>query len=429
MPKLEKTSESPYPERPAMLRRTALSLLLGLPWTPRVFGLDWPQWRGPTRDNRWFEKGLPDRLPAQLSPRWKRPIGGGYGGIAVQAGRVYVQDRQKEPREVERLVCLDAQTGKMLWEHAYPVTYGKLDYGNGPRATPTLHAGRVYCLGALGHLHCLDAQTGKVIWQRDTVKEFRGRVPTWGHACSPLVDGPRLVVQVGGQPDACLVALDLDTGKEVWRSLTDRPGYASPTIIDTGKWRQLVYFTPQHIVGLEPATGKLLWQEPFEGITYDVSISDVVMADGVLLASNYWSGSKAIVLDDQGRNPRVAWEGNQLSLLMSTPLVQGEYFYALDRFRGLKCLHARTGKVLWEGQHVTPRDRNPQASLVWVSDTRALILNTPGELLLVDLTPRGLTHRGKARIVGKTWAHPAFAAGCVFARNDEEIVCVPLVAA
>ncbi len=402
-----------------------LLLLLLLPCG--ALAADWPQWRGAQRDNVWAEKGLPEKLPAKLEACWKRPLGGGYGGIAVAAGKAYVMDRQKKPREVERVLCLDAATGKTLWAHEYAVKYGKLDYGNGPRATPTVHAGRVYAFGALGHLHCLDARSGKVLWRRDTVKDFKGRVPDWGHACSPLVDGPRLIVQVGGQPEACLVALALASGKEVWRSLADRPGYSSPVLIATPRYRLLAHFTPQHVVGLEPATGKLLWRVPFAGITYDVAIGDLVFADGVLLASNYWSGSKALRLDDRGLNPKLAWEGKQLSLLMSTPLVKDGHVYALDRFRGIKCIELKSGVVKWEGWHVTPRGQNPQASLAWVGGNRALVLNTPGELVLAELTPKGHKVLGKAPVIGKTWAHPAFAAGCVFARNDEEIVCVPLV--
>jgi outer membrane protein assembly factor BamB len=407
------------------MTKPSLSLLLVLTLPAAGPGVDWPQWRGPGRDGVWLEKGLPDRLPARLTPRWKKPLGGGYGGIAVVKGKVYVMDRRTKPREVERVLCLDASTGKTLWEHSYPVSYGKMQYGNGPRSTPTVHEGKVYALGALGHLHCLDAGTGKVLWERDTVKDFKGRVPMWGHACSPLVDGPRLVVQVGGRPGACLVALERSTGKEVWRSLSDRPGYSSPVLLDAGKRRLLAYFTPQHVVGLDPPTGKVLWREPFEGVTYDVAISDVVFSGGVLLASNYWSGSKALRLE-KGLGPKVAWEGNQLSLLMSTPLVKDGHVYALDRHRGLKCLELATGKVKWEGWHVTPRDRNPQASLAWVGGNRALILNTPGELVLAELTPRGHKLLGKAPLLGRTWAHPAFADRCVFARNDEEIVCVPL---
>jgi outer membrane protein assembly factor BamB len=386
---------------------------------------DWPQWRGPQRNGVWVGARLPDKLPSRPEPRWRRPLGGGYGGIAVCGGRLYVLDRQTKPREVERVVCLDARTSKPVWTHEYAVTYGKLEFGNGPRATPTVHAGRVYAFGALGHLHCLEADSGKVIWSRDTMRDFKGRAPTWGHACSPLFDDGRLIVQVGGRPDACLVALDAATGKEVWRTLADRPGYGSPFIVETPGGRQLVYWTPEHIVGLEPQTGKVRWQVPFEGITYDVAISDLVFADGVLLASNYWSGSKALRLDEPGGKPEVAWEGKQLSLLMSTPLVRGGHVYALDRRRGLMCLEMRSGKVLWQDQHVTPRGTNPQATLVWAGE-RALILNERGELLLAELKPEGCRILGKLPLLGPTWAHPAFAEGCIFARNDEEIICVPL---
>jgi outer membrane protein assembly factor BamB len=399
---------------------------LALTRAPTVKADDWPQWRGPARDGVWEGTGLPDKLPGDLKPRWKQPLGGGYGGIVVVGGRVFVMDRQKEPKEVERALCLDATSGKTLWTHEYEVTYGKLDYGNGPRSTPTVYQGRVYTFGALGQLYCLDSSNGKVIWSHDTVKAFKSRIPTWGHACSPLVDGNRVVVQVGGEPNACLMAFDCVTGKEVWRSLPDRPGYASPMLIETKQERLLVYWTPEHIVGLEPETGKVRWRVPFP-ITYDVSISDLVWHDGILLASNYWTGSKALRLDDKGDKPEVVWEGKALSLLMSTPLVKGGHVYALDRNRGLKCIEMKTGAVKWEGEHVTPRGQNPQASLVWAGD-RALILNERGELLLAELTPEAYRGRGKAAILdGLIWAHPAFADNCVFVRNDEAIVCVPLV--
>ena len=142
------------------MSRILATLLLLAPLPARA---DWPQWRGRDRDNVWHEKRLPQTLPEKLEPRWKVPLGAGYGGVAVTNGRVFVMDRKKEPKEIERVVCLDARTGKTLWSHDYAVTYGKLDYGNGPRATPTVQDGRVYANGALGHLHCLDSTTGKVL--------------------------------------------------------------------------------------------------------------------------------------------------------------------------------------------------------------------------------------------------------------------------
>jgi outer membrane protein assembly factor BamB len=387
---------------------------------------EWPQWRGAARDGVWKEHGPPERFPPEgLTARWRQPVGGGYAGIAVAHGRVYTLDRQKAPREVERVLCLDAATGKTLWTFAYSVSYGKMEYGNGPRSTPTVHDGRVYTFGAVGHLHCLDAVTGKLLWSHDTVKEFQGRVPTWGHACSPLVDGARVLVQPGSEDNACLMAFDRTTGNSVWRTLPDRPGYSSPVLIETPAGRQLIYWTAEHVNGLDPATGKVRWQVPHT-TDYDVTISDPIYHDGVLLVSDYWKGSKAIQLDERGLNPKVIWEGRFLSLLMATPLYRDGHLYALDRRDGLKCIELKTGKVKWEGEHVTPKDRNPQASFAWIDANRALILNTPGELLLAELTPAGYRQLSKATVVGKTWANPAFAAGCVFARNDTEIVCVPL---
>jgi len=190
------------------MRKTNLRLVCLLSLTLSAGALpvqadDWPQWRGPDRDGVWSAPSLPDRFPAEpLKPRWKQAIGGGYGGIAIVAGKVYLMDRQTKPREVERVVCLDAATGKPLWTHEYAVNYNKMDYGNGPRSTPTVLGGRVYTFGAVGHLHCLDADSGRVIWDRDTVRDFKGRIPTWGHACSPLVDGDRLIVQIGAKSPA-----------------------------------------------------------------------------------------------------------------------------------------------------------------------------------------------------------------------------------
>jgi outer membrane protein assembly factor BamB len=357
------------------------------------------------------------------------PVGGGFGGIAVAGGRVYLLDRQKEPREVERVLCLDAMTGKTVWSHEYPVAYGKLDYGNGPRTTPTIHAGKVYAYGAVGHLHCLDAATGKVVWAIDTVKDLKGRFPTWGHASSPLVDQGRVVVQAGA-PDGCLMAFDAATGKEVWRALADRPGYASAVIAENRETRQLLYWTAENVAGLNPATGETVWRVPFT-FDYDVAISDPIHHQGIVLAGNYWTGSKAVRVPAAGEKPTLAWEGKALSLLMSTPLARDGHVYAIDRFRGLKCVELETGKVKWEGQFVVRRgDSNPHAALVWAGD-RALILNEDGDLFVARLSPEKFESVSKSKAFrpkGRLWAHPAFADGCMFVRDDDTVACVPLTA-
>jgi outer membrane protein assembly factor BamB len=389
---------------------------------------DWPQWRGPNRDGVWHDAGLPEKFPARLEERWRKPIGGGFSGLAVVQDRVYAFDYLKKPKEQERVHCLDAKTGETLWTHAYDVAYQKMDYPNGPRTTPAVREGRVFTYGARGHLHCLDAKTGKVIWSRDCVKDFNGRVPMWGHSCSPFLDGKRVLVQVGGQPGACLVALDAATGKEAWRALNDRPGYSTPIVISGKGWRQLAYFLPDHMVGLDPETGKEQWRIKHAAIEYDVSISDAVWHDGVLLTGDYWTGCRAIALDENGRNPKLIWKGKQVSLLMSTPLWRDGHVYALDRFRGLKCIELKTGEIKWQDEHVTPRGVNPHASLVWAGE-RALIFNEKCELILAKLTPKKYEEISKVAVPmkkGFTWSPPAYTDGCIFARDDEEVLCVPL---
>src|SRR5436190_8991026 len=148
----------------------------------------WPRWGGPRGDGTWQGPMLPDVFPQGTLPvAWQQQIGGGYGGVSVAKGRVYVMDRRAAPNEVERVLCFDALSGKPLWSHEYAVAYGKLDYGNGPRATPTIYDGRVYTLGAMGHVLCLNANDGNVYWSKDCVAEFNAKIPTWGLAASPVI--------------------------------------------------------------------------------------------------------------------------------------------------------------------------------------------------------------------------------------------------
>ena len=371
---------------------------------------------------------LPETWPASgLKQLWRQPVGGGYAGVSVAEGRVFTMDRQKEP-EVERVLCFDASSGKPLWQHTYPVKYDKLDYGNGPRAAPTIHGGHVYTVGALGDLRCLDAKTGDVVWKKNYLDDFAGRLPTWGFAGSPVVYGDWLILQPGGEKDSGVVAIERLTGKEVWRSLPDEAGYSTPIIIRAHDQDELVCWTPSHIRGLEARTGKLLWSFPYE-ITYGVSIAKPIAHDGMIFVAGYWHGSKAIRLGDTPTNAELAWEENKfLRGLMSQPLYRDGHVYLLDKQYGLTCFELQTGKKRWDdANQTTPRGRNPQATLVWLGDTdRAIILNEEGELILTRLNPEGYHEQSRTKIIGPTWAHPAFAGTRVFARSDTELVCVSL---
>jgi formylglycine-generating enzyme required for sulfatase activity/outer membrane protein assembly factor BamB len=395
-------------------------------------GEEWPCWRGPRGDGTWHGPALAAKWPAGGLPRrWRQPVGGGYAGVVAAAGRVYTMDYQSAAaagKGTERVLCFEAATGKPLWAHAYAVSYQGLSYPGGPRAAPTVHDGRVYALGAVGHLHCLDSATGAVRWARDMVRQERARVPTWGFAASPVVFEDLLIIHAGAEPDGCLVALDRRTGKEAWRSLPDQAGYATPLLIEREGRRQLVCWTPTHVRGLEPRTGKLLWSVPFE-VTYGTSIAMPAFAEDTVLVTGYYEGTKAIRPGAAPGEARVVWQ-DRLNLrgLMAQPLCRAGHGYLLDRRHGLTCFELGTGRKLWDdGHRLTPKGRNPQATLVWVgAGERVMALNSDGDLILARLSPRGYEELARANIIGPTWAHPAYAGGCVYARDDRELVCVRL---
>ena len=244
-----------FPHTTATPKRIS-KLLLGLlpvmtAWSSSGHAADWPQWRGVERNGRWDGVRLPERFSEEVvTKRWRVPVGGGYSGIAVARGRVFTMDRQGE---TERVLCLEAETGKRHWAHTYEASYGDLDHDNGPRATPTVLGDEVFTVGAMGHILALDAASGKVLWRVDTVEEYQAKLPIWGQAASALVDGDMLFVQVGARPDGTLVALDRASGKERWRALADRPGYSSPIIVEVDGKRQLILWTADRAVGARPA--------------------------------------------------------------------------------------------------------------------------------------------------------------------------------
>jgi len=352
-------------------------------------------------------------------------VGGGYSGIAVAAGRVFTQDRKKEPSPgIERVLGLDRATGKTRWFHEYPADYGDLDHGNGPRATPTVHDGRVYTLGAMGHLFALDEKSGNVTFGIDLARQFGAKLPTWGYSASPLIHGDLLVVVAGARPGGTVIAFDRKTGKERWRALDERPGYSSPIATRIGGREEIVVWTADAASGLDPATGRVHWRAPFRTSEYDVAIISPFVEDGQLFISGYWDGTETYNLDGSP-SPGVAWKNRRPSSLMADPLFHGGHLYTLDKKEGLLCLEWASGKVLWSDSHaMTPASRNPHASMVWAGEGRAAVLNSEGHLILARLSRGGYEEEGRVPIIAPTWAHPAFAGQEVFARSDAEMVCV-----
>jgi outer membrane protein assembly factor BamB len=428
----------------AAIARTLLTGLVALVSSP-LPAADWPAWRGSRADGTWVDApSLPDKWPA-AGPRkvWSIPIGGGYAGIAVADGRIYAIDREKlagfkepprdrkkandgddldgPPEGHERVLCLEAANGKLLWSHKYPARYGDLGgYANGPRAMPTVHDGRVYTLGAVGHFHCFDAKSGRVLWAKDLRKEHKARVPMWGLAASPVIHKQLVIVHVGAEPGGCVLAFDRVTGKEVWRSLDDPAGYCTPILADTPGQPTLIVWTPENINGIDPDSGKRFWSLPYK-VTYGVSIATPIYRDGIAFISGYWEGSRAIRIGTAPTEHELAWEDRkQLCGLMAQPLYRSGHVYMIEKGRGLVCFDLKTGQRKWEDHAITPKARNPHASYVWLGNTdRILAVNSSCELILARLSPKGYAEESRVKLLdGEVWGHPAFARGHLYVRTD-----------
>lgn len=391
--------------------------------TQLVSAADWPRWRGPTGDGRWNPENVPtdlaNRTPEQL---WTVDIAGGYAGVTVSEGRVYVLDRPKVPQDIERILCYAEDSGKILWSQNWPAIYGRMDYGTGPRSSVTLQEGKAYILGAAGMALCLDATEGKILWQVDTVKEHGAEMPTWGFAASPVLDGNKVLLHVGAMPDGSVLALDKSSGQLLWRGGPDPAGYCTPEIITHAGQRQLIAWGPEHIQSLNPETGATLWTYPYK-ITYGVSIAQPLYRNGILLVSGYWHGTKALRPDAK---PTLLWENEKdMCGLMSAPLFKDGIVYLLDKTKGLQGIELTTGKILWsDANTLTPKDRNPQMSLVWLRESAGLaaLLNASGELVYLRLKAEGFDELARHQIIGKTWAHPAFVGNRIYARSDTALV-------
>jgi outer membrane protein assembly factor BamB len=415
---------------------------------------DWPQWLGPQRDGIWRESGIIKKFPeAGLNVKWRVPVAAGYSGPAVAGARIYLTDRQVgkrnagEPRGVipgnERVLCLDAANGKVMWQHEYDCPYD-VDYPAGPRATPVVHEGKVYTLGTEGHLFCFNAADGKVVWSHEFKKDFATKTPGWGFAAHPLIDGNKLICLVGGA-DSVAVAFDKDTGKEIWRALgAKEPGYCPPMIYTVGKTRQLIIWHPESINSLDAETGKVFWSQPF-AVRSGLSIPTPRLHDDLLFITSFYNGPIMLRLDRDKPTASVLWRGKNTSerntdglhAIMCTPFFDGDYIYGVCSYGQLRGLKAATGERLWETFAATTGDKEARwanAFLIKNGD-RFFLPNEKGELIIARLTPKGYEEISRAKLLEPTntaagrdvvWSHPAFANRCIYARNDKELVCASL---
>lgn len=440
--------------------------------TPAGHAQDWPQWLGEDRLGVWREKGILEKFPVNGPKKlWSVPVGGGYSGPAVKDGFVYLSDRVLNPevkdpanpfqrtnsKGEERVTCFKADSGELVWRYSYASEYS-ISYPCGPRATPLVHSGLVYVLGAMGKLVALDASTGKEVWSTDFVKDLGAPVPVWGFSAHPLVFGKSLITLVGGkEKNSLVVAFDLKTGKILWQNLQlespqNEIGYCPPTLFEVGGKQQLIIWHPEAVCGLEPSTGTLIWSVPFK-LKANLSVPNPRMMGNKLLVSSFYNGSMLIDLGPGGNKPTVVWKGNGrgerpgqtdgLHSIMPAPWVTNGLIFGVCSYGELRCLDLDSGKRIWEDLRATgsakePIERWANAFLVPHED-RFFIFNEKGDLIIAHLDRNGYREIDRAHVIEPTgsapgggparkvvWSHPAFALKSMFVRNDRELVRISL---
>jgi outer membrane protein assembly factor BamB len=432
------------------MRKAGLTAYWMLTAFPGLQAADWPEWRGAGRQGIWNETGVISRIPPDgLRVKWTVPVRAGYSGPAVADGRVFLLDHDRGAGTLasERIVCLKEQTGEILWTRQWTADYRGLDYANGPRATPTVDADRVYVLGAMGALRCLRVADGSEVWSSDFVRDFGAVVPGWGMSSAPLVVGQRLIAVVNGKQNAKVVAFDKHSGKELWRALSSEnsePGYSQPVLIESGR-PQVIVWHATALESLDPANGASNWSLPFR-VNMNTPIATPAWSAPHLLVSAFFDGARMMELSASAQ-ARLLWaseSGNEirsdkLHTLMSQPIIDGGFIYGICSFGQLRCLRRATGERVWESQAATvERARNVSAWMIRNQD-RVLIFNDRGELVLARLRPSGYTEIGRTRVIEPTsapgarrefnavnWSHPAFANRHIIVRNDEKVVRLSL---
>jgi outer membrane protein assembly factor BamB len=394
-----------------------------------VWAADWPQWLGPNRDDSSSEKIVPWTAPPKVL--WRQPVGEGNSSPVVAAGRVFIHAKIAGKNE-EELVAFSAKNGERLWSSKYPRSAFKSLYGNGPRATPANVGKHIYTFGITGVLSCFDVETGKQIWQLDTLKKFQAPNLVFGMSCSPLVEGEKVLVNVGGKGSS-VVAFHKDTGQVIWQSQDDGASYSSPIIFGSGKELQVVFLTAKGLLSLSPSDGRLLWKFPLVDLLLESSTTPVKAGD-VVVTSSITFGSIGLRLEAKDEKPAVKelWKNEQLTCYFSTPVAVGpDHLYMVTGAKPLTfkpeatlhCVEIKTGKELWQKAKVGQY----HASLLHTGDDKILMLEDSGSLVLLDPNPKEYRELARAVVSGPTWAHPALVDGRLYIRDEKELICLELV--
>ncbi len=392
----------------------------------------WQQWRGPNRDGVSNEKGLMDSWP-ESGPEvlWKATeLGGGYSSLVVQGDRLFTMGKFGDQTH---LIAVSRTDGSKLW--STPVGTG----GDSPNCTPTVDGDLVYGLSFAGDLLCAKTDSGEVVWKKSFTGDFGGKMMSgWGYSESPFVDGEMLIVSPGA-PDAMVAALNKKTGATIWKcSLPANPGpagqdgagYSSAVVSNGGGVKQYVQFVGRGIIGVDAATGKLLWgYNKVANGTANVP-TPIISGDYVFCSSGYDDGGSALLKLTGKRGEVTAQEvwyknNKQLQNHHGGMVLIGKHVYmGHGHNNGFPvCIDMMTGKDMWS----RGRGAGGGSAALVAADGHLYFRYEDGKMALVEATPESYKLKGSFQIPinhGKSWSHPVVADGKLYLRDQHEMLCL-----
>lgn len=405
------------------------------PGKPSALPGDWPGFRGPRRDNiAETAAPLPRTWPAG-GPKvlWRVAVGEGHAGAAVHNGRVYLIDYDQVKKE-DAIRCLSLDDGREIWRTAYPVKINKI-HGI-TRTVPAVTDKYVVTIGPKHHAYCCDAATGRVIWKKDFTAEFGTDNLQWYAGQCPLIDGERVILAPAGKP--LMMAVDLVTGKEVWRT-KDHEGmgitHSSIAVMTFDGKKQYLYCTHQGVVSVAADDGKVLWTHPGWKINIAVVATPLVIdKDRIFFSGGYGAGCQMVQLVKAGETvkPQVLWQlkATNFGSDQQTAILYKDHLYGTIppiESGEMACLDL-TGKRLW-----TSPMRFALGPFMMTADGLTLALcakNGPdeGSLVLATMDPAGFKELAKAKLLKgpDCWGPMALAGSRLILRDLTEMICVDL---
>jgi outer membrane protein assembly factor BamB len=402
------------------LSLTCLIFFLLVACLSETFSQEWPQFRGPGRDSKVTGFKAPANWPAELKQEWKVQVGFGDATPVLSDNKIYLNTRQGTD---EVILCLDASTGKEIWNYKYPApaVTGPAASHPGPRATPSVSGGKVVAFGATAILTCLDAKSGKEVWKKDNPGNT---VPQFFTGGSPLIVENVCIVHLGTKDKGDVLALDLNTGNEKWKWSGDGPSYSSPSVMTVDGKKHIVVQTEKNLISLNFSDGKLLWQIPTPVQQRFYNCVSPFIDGQTIYFTGQGTGMKAVKIEKSGNEytPKEIWSNTTVGAKWNTPVLRDGYLYGFTDQKRIYCIKASTGETAW-------MDNAVNSDFATIVDCGSVIIGFPstGNLIVMKPDPAAYSEIAKYKVSETAvYAFPVISGNKIYVKDAETLMLYTL---